>query len=240
MTKPWRATVLTLFPEMFPGPLSHSIAGKALDGELWQLDTINIRDFATDRHHTVDDTPYGGGTGLVMMADVVDQALCAAEKAYEETQPQFIYLTPRGQPLTQNLVREFAKNTCGIVVLCGRYEGIDDRVIEQWRDEKNLIEVSIGDYVLSGGEMAALVLIDACVRLLPGVLIKEEATTLESFEDGLLECSHYTKPRVWNDRAVPDVLLSGDHGKIEKWRKQSAEQITKQRRPDLWAIFCGD
>jgi tRNA (guanine37-N1)-methyltransferase len=132
------------------------------------------------------------------------------------------------------MVREFAKNESGIVVLCGRYEGVDDRVIEHWRDEKKLIEVSIGDYVLSGGEMAALVLIDGCVRLLPGVLVKEEATTLESFEDGLLECSHYTKPRVWQNRSVPDVLLSGDHGKIEKWRKQSAENITKERRPDLW------
>jgi tRNA (guanine37-N1)-methyltransferase len=238
MIKPWHATLLTLFPEMFPGPLAHSIAGKALEKKQWQLSTINIRDFAKDKHHTVDDTPYGGGTGLVMMADVVDEALCAAENTYAgQEQPQYIYVTPRGKPFTHDLARELSQNKSGIVILCGRYEGVDDRVIEHWREGKGLIEVSIGDYVLSGGEMAALVLMDACVRLLPGVLLKEDATTSESFEEGLLEFSQYTKPRVWKDKAVPEVLLSGDHGKIAKWRLQSAEQVTKERRADLWEKY---
>lgn len=235
MIKPWHATILTLFPEMFPGPLAHSIAGKALQKKQWKLSTINIRDFAKDKHHTVDDTPYGGGTGLVMVADVVDEALCAAENTYaDQDAPQYIYVTPRGKPFTHDLARQLSKNTSGIVILCGRYEGVDDRVIEHWREEKGLIEISIGDYVLSGGEMAVLVLMDACVRLLPGVLVKENATTSESFEEGLLEFSQYTKPRVWKDKAVPEVLLSGDHGKIAQWRLQSAKQVTKERRPDLW------
>lgn len=239
MKKPWYATILTLFPEMFPGPLAHSIAGKALEKEQWKIDTINIRDFSTDRHHTVDDTPYGGGTGLVMMADVVHKALLESEAIYADydDKPQYIYVTPRGKPLDHTMARQLSLNKAGIVVLCGRYEGVDDRVIEHWRQEKGLVEISIGDYVLSGGEMAALVLIDACVRLLPGVLIKEEATTSESFETDLLEFSQFTKPRVWNEKEVPEVLLSGDHAKIAKWRQQSAEQITKERRPDMWAKY---
>lgn len=238
MIKPWHATLLTLFPEMFPGPLAHSIAGKALEKKQWKLSTINIRDFAKDKHHTVDDTPYGGGTGLVMMPDIVDEALHAAERNYSDTeQPQYIYMSPRGKPLSHDLARQLSKNTDGLVILCGRYEGVDDRVIEHWREEKGLIEVSIGDYVLSGGEMGALVLMDACIRLLPGVLVKADATTSESFEEGLLEFSQYTKPRIWNNRSVPDILLSGDHGKIAQWRLESAKEITKERRPDIWKRY---
>ncbi|MDP3371964.1 MAG: tRNA (guanosine(37)-N1)-methyltransferase TrmD [Candidatus Paracaedibacteraceae bacterium] len=239
MIKPWHATLLTLFPEMFPGPLGHSIAGKALEKKQWKIDTINIRDFAKDRHHTVDDTPYGGGTGLVMIADIVHEALKTSENLYPdpEDKPQYIYMTPRGKPLTHTLARQLSTNKTGVVILCGRYEGVDDRVIEHWREEKGLIEISIGDYVLSGGEMAALVLLDACVRLLPGVLIKEDATTSESFETNLLEFSQYTKPRVWNNKTVPEILLSGDHGKIEKWRQNCAKEITKNRRPDLWEKY---
>ncbi len=237
MIKPWHATILTLFPEMFPGPLTHSIAGKALEKQLWQLSAINIRDFAKDRHRTVDDTPYGGGTGLVLMPNIVDEALTAAENLYDDADStQFIYVTPRGKPLTQAMLRNWTSTKKGVVILCGRYEGIDDRVITHWREEKNLIEISIGDYILSGGEIATFVLLDACVRLLPGVLIKEDATTSESFEDGLLEFPQYTKPRVWNARKIPEVLLSGDHGKIAKWRKQSSEQVTQKRRPDLWDL----
>ena len=238
MTSAWRATVLTLFPEMFPGPLAHSIAGKALAHQKWCFDAINIRDFAKDKHNTVDDTPYGGGAGLVMMADVVHGALCAAETLYEgKASPQYIYVTPRGAPLTQAIVRTLSQNPSGIVVLCGRYEGVDDRLVEYWREEKGLIEISLGDYVLSGGEMAALTLIDACVRLLPGVLIKEEAKTSESFELDLLEFSQYSKPRIWQNKVVPEVLLSGDHSKIAAWRQKSAEQITKERRPDIWKAY---
>ena len=238
MTTPWRATILTLFPEMFPGPLGASIAGKALAVQKWQLDTINIRDFAKDKHHSVDDTPYGGGAGLVMMADVVHDALCAAERLYDDAPaPQYIYVTPRGMPLTQSLVHNLSENPSGIVVLCGRYEGVDDRLIEHWREEKGLIEISLGDYVLSGGELPALVLIDACVRLLPGVLIKDDAKTSESFELDLLEFSQYTRPRIWQNKVVPEVLLSGDHLKIAAWRQKSAEQITKERRPDIWKAY---
>ncbi len=238
MTSAWHATVLTLFPDMFPGPLAHSIAGKALARQKWHFDTINIRDFAHDKHNTVDDTPYGGGAGLVMMADVVHGALCAAETLYvEKAPPQYIYVTPRGTPLTQATVRTLSQNPSGVVILCGRYEGIDDRLIEYWREEKGLIEISLGDYVLSGGEIAAITLIDACVRLLPGVLIKEEAKTSESFELDLLEFSQYTKPRIWQNKVVPEVLLSGDHSKIAAWRQKSAEQITKERRPDIWKAY---
>ncbi len=230
----WQATVYTLFPEMFPGPLGLSIAGKALQQSKWQLKTVNIRDYATDKHKTVDDTSYGGGTGMVMRPDVIDAALSA------NIQPgtKLIYASPRGRPLNQAMARSWlAEYPSGLSILCGRYEGIDQRVLDCWQESHGLEDISIGDYVLSGGELAALVMLDACVRLLPGVLEKPEATTLESFELDLLEYPQYTKPQIWNHKVVPDVLLSGDHKSIAAWRKVQAEMITKSRRPDLWQYF---
>jgi tRNA (guanine37-N1)-methyltransferase len=230
----WRATVLTLFPEAFPGPLGSSLAGKARDGGLWSLDVVDIRDFARDRHRTVDDAPYGGGAGMVMRADVVDAALAsvADETAQEGEGRPVIYLTPRGRPLDQALVKALAAGP-GLTALCGRYEGVDQRVLEA----RAVAEVSIGDYVLSGGELAAMVLIDACVRLLPGVLGNAASPGEESFERGLLEYPHYTRPATWQGRAVPEVLLSGHHGEVARWRRQAAERITRERRPDLWVRY---
>lgn len=232
----WPIHVLTLFPQMFPGTLSHAIAAKARDKKLWDMKATNIRDFAGDKYLSVDDTPYGGGTGLVMLPEIVHKALTYAADNATGT-PTFIYMSPRGKPLNQGDVRKIAANPDGVVILCGRYEGVDDRVIEHWRETRGLIEVSIGDYVLSGGEIAAQVLLDACIRVLPGVLIKEEATTSESFELDLLEFSQYTKPRIWQNKVVPEVLLSGDHQKIAAWRQKSAETITQERRPDLWEAY---
>ena len=223
---PWAATVLTLFPEMFPGPLGLSLSGQALAAKIWSLDSIQIRDFGLGRHAQVDDTPAGGGAGMVLRADVLGPALDHA-KANAPDAP-LIYLSPRGAPLTQSLARELASGP-GVTLLAGRFEGIDDRVIAS----RNLREISIGDYVLSGGEIAAMVLIDACVRLLPGVLGGADSLAHESFENGLLEYPQYTKPREWEGRAIPDVLLSGDHKKIEAWRRAEAERITRARRPDL-------
>ena len=223
---PWAATVLTLFPEMFPGPLGLSLSGQALAAKIWSLDSIQIRDFGLGRHAQVDDTPAGGGAGMVLRADVLGPALDHA-KANAPDAP-LIYLSPRGAPLTQSLARELASGP-GVTLLAGRFEGIDDRVIAS----RNLREISIGDYVLSGGEIAAMVLIDACVRLLPGVLGGADSLAHESFENGLLEYPQYTKPREWEGRAIPDVLLSGDHKKIEVWRRAEAERITRARRPDL-------
>jgi tRNA (guanine37-N1)-methyltransferase len=225
---PWHASVLTLFPEMFPGPLGQSLAGKALREGRWALEAIDIRSFATDRHRSVDDTPCGGGAGMVLRPDVVDAA-CASALAAGPGRP-LVVLTPRGRPLDQSMVRGFAEAP-GVVLLCGRFEGIDQRVIEA----RGLREVSVGDYVLSGGEPAALVLLDACVRLLPGVMGAAESGEEESFSSGLLEYPHYTRPTVWNDRAVPPVLLSGHHAEIARWRRAQAETITRERRPDLWA-----
>jgi len=225
---PWRATVLTLFPELFPGPLTASLAGDALQQGLWALDTIAIRDFGIGRHRTVDDTPAGGGAGMVMRADVLGPALDAAIAANPRA-PR-IYLTPRGAPLAQSVVRELAAAP-GVVLLAGRFEGIDQRVIEA----RQLREISIGDYVLSGGELAAMVLIDAVVRLLPGVVGAAASLAEESFERGLLEYPHYTRPRDWENLAIPDVLLSGDHKRIEAWRRAESERLTRERRPDLWA-----
>ena len=224
----WHASVLTLFPEMFPGPLGQSLAGKALREERWALGAIDIRGFATDRHRSVDDTPCGGGAGMVLRPDVVDAA-CASALAATPGRP-LVVLTPRGRPLDQAMVRGFTAAP-GIVLLCGRFEGIDQRVIEA----REMLEVSIGDYVLSGGEPAALVLLDACVRLLPGVMGAAESGEEESFSSGLLEYPHYTRPTVWNGRAVPPVLLSGHHAEIARWRRAQAETITRERRPDLWA-----
>jgi tRNA (guanine37-N1)-methyltransferase len=219
----WAATVLTLYPEMFPGPLALSIAGRALGEDLWSLDTIQIRDFATDRHRSVDDTPAGGGAGMVMRADV----LAAALDSVMDERPKLV-MSPRGAPLTQALVRDLAAGP-GATILCGRFEGIDERLFEA----RPIIPVSIGDYVLSGGEPAALVLLDACVRLLPGVMGAASSGDEESFESGLLEYPHYTRPQMWEGRTIPEVLRSGDHAKIAAWRKAKAEEETRLRRPDL-------
>jgi len=224
----WRASVLTLFPEMFPGPLGLSLAGKALRDGLWALDTFDIRAFAQGRHRSVDDTPFGGGAGMVMRPDVVDAALGAAVAANPGA--PLIYLSPRGRLLDQALVRDLAAGP-GCVLLCGRYEGVDQRVIEA----RAMVEISAGDIVLSGGEVAALLLLDACVRLLPGVMGAAASAAEESHgPEGLLEYPHYTRPAEWNGRAVPDVLLSGHHAEVAKWRRLRAEETTRARRPDLW------
>ncbi|MBI3453709.1 MAG: tRNA (guanosine(37)-N1)-methyltransferase TrmD [Rhodospirillales bacterium] len=229
MTTPWTATVLTIFPEMFPGPLGHSLAGRALADGVWHLSALDIRDFAADRHKTVDDAPFGGGPGMVMRPDVVDAALAAATAQAPAGAPA-IYLTPRGRLLTQARARRLTAGP-GVIVLCGRFEGVDARVIET----RGLEEVSLGDFILSGGEPAAIALIDACVRLLPGVVGAEASLVEESFEAGLLEYPHYTRPQLWQGQAVPEVLLSGHHEKIRTWRLAEAERITRERRPDLWA-----
>jgi tRNA (guanine37-N1)-methyltransferase len=221
----WRTTILTLFPTMFPGPLGQSLAGKSLAAGTWSLDAIDIRDFATDRHRTVDDAPFGGGAGMVLRADIVDAALAHVA---DRPGPR-IYLSPRGRVLTQERVRDLAAGP-GVTLLCGRFEGLDQRVI----DAHALEEISLGDFVLSGGEPAALALLDACVRLLPGTLGGAETLAEESFDAGLLEYPHYTRPQVWQGRAVPDVLLSGDHRRIRDWRRGQAEAATRERRPDLW------
>lgn len=224
----WRATVLTLFPEMFPGTLGLSLAGKALGDGTWSLETIDIRDFAIDKHRSVDDTPAGGGAGMVMRADIAAAAIDAGRARTAPGTPT-IYLSPRGAPLTQARARALAQGP-GVLLLCGRFEGIDQRALEA----RDVEEISIGDYVLSGGELAAQVLIDACVRLLPGVAGNEVSLDEESFTSGLLEYPHYTRPRDWEGRAIPEILLSGDHEKIAKWRRKQAESLTKARRPDLW------
>lgn len=222
----FRATVLTLYPEMFPGPLGHSLAGRALDDSLWSLETVQIRDFATGKHASVDDTPAGGGAGMVMRADVLARAIDAASPAGDD-RPRLL-MSPRGRPLTQDRVRELAKGE-GAVIVCGRFEGVDERVIAA----RNLEEVSIGDYILSGGETAAFVLLDSVIRLLPGVMGNAESGLHESFESGLLEHPHYTKPAEFEGLTVPDVLRSGNHAAIEKWRHDEAVRITRERRPDL-------
>jgi tRNA (guanine37-N1)-methyltransferase len=223
----WTACILTIFPEMFPGPLGASLAGQALVGGRWRLDAIDIRDFATDRHRSVDDTPAGGGPGMVMRADVLGAAIDGARARHPGL--PLIYPSPRGRPLTQARIRELSTGP-GALLLCGRFEGVDERVIEARGAE----EISIGDYVLSGGELAAMVIIDAAVRLLPGVMGAPASAIEESFETGLLEYPHYTRPREWEGRAIPDVLLSGDHKKIAAWRREQAESLTRERRPDLW------
>lgn len=227
---PWQATVLSLFPEMFPGPLGHSIAEKARNAGIWSLKTLDIRDFASDKHRSVDDTPFGGGSGMVMRPDVVDAALAAIE----EVPGRRIYLSPRGRRFDQAMARELAAGP-GVVLLCGRYEGLDQRVI----DARGLEEVSLGDFVLSGGEIPALALLDACIRLLPGVLGTAATLDEESFEEGLLEYPLYTQPREWNGVSVPDVLFSGHHARIKSWRRERSEEITRERRPDLWALYRG-
>ena len=232
---PWTARVLTLFPEMFPGPLGHSLAGKALEQGHWALETVDIRGFARDKHRSVDDTPLGGGAGMVMRPDVVDAALTEARRGADRV----VYLTPRGRLLDQALIRSLASDRI-VALLCGRYEGVDQRVL----DAHAVDEVSVGDYVLSGGEPAAMCLIDAVVRLLPGVMGNRDSADEESFgagsEPALLEYPHYTRPTVWTGgdgipRTVPEVLISGHHARIRAWRRAEAERVTKERRPDLWA-----
>jgi tRNA (guanine37-N1)-methyltransferase len=223
----WRATVLTLFPEMFPGPLGVSLAGKALATGLWALEARDIRDSATDRHRSVDDTPAGGGPGMVLRADVLAAAIDAAEIAPDRPR---LLMSPRGRPLTQSRVAELAAGP-GPLIICGRFEGVDQRVIAA----RGLEEVSIGDYVLSGGEIAALALIDACVRLLPGVMGKLASSADESFSEGLLEYPQYTRPQEFEGQPIPETLLSGDHARVAAWRRAEAEALTRARRPDLWA-----
>ena len=222
----WRATVLTLFPEMFPGPLGGSLAGDALARGTWRLETYDIRRHGIGRHRAVDDTPAGGGPGMVMRADVLAAAIDAAVR--EGDRRSRLIMSPRGEPLTQSTARELAQGD-GVVVVCGRFEGVDERVVVG----RSLREISIGDYVLSGGEIAAMALIDACVRLIPGVMGAAASAHEESFEQRLLEYPHYTRPREWEGRSIPDVLLSGDHAKIAAWRRAEAERITRARRPDL-------
>jgi len=224
---PWTATVLTLFEEMFPGSLGQSLAGQGLKDGLWTLETLDIRSFASDKHRSVDDTPFGGGPGMVMRADVIDAAI-EKIKAQKPVRP-LIYLSPRGSPLDQKRVRELAVGP-GLTLLCGRYEGVDERLLEVHEIE----EVSLGDFIMSGGEPAAIAMIDACVRLLPGIMGSDVSGVEESFEQGLLEYPHYTRPQAWRGIAVPEVLLSGHHEKIKEWRKRQSEEMTKERRPDLW------
>ncbi|WP_296680231.1 tRNA (guanosine(37)-N1)-methyltransferase TrmD [Novosphingobium sp.] len=228
----FRATVLTLYPEMFPGPLGVSLAGRARDEGTWALDTVQIRDFSADKHRTVDDTPAGGGAGMVLRADVLAAAIDHA-RARNPDAP-VIAMTPRGKPLTQARVRELAAGP-GAIVLCGRFEGFDERIFAG----RNVEEVSVGDIVLSGGEPAALMLLDACIRLLPGVMGAPSSGTEESFENGLLEYPHYTRPALWEGRTIPEVLRSGDHAKIAAWRKSQSEIDTRSRRPDLWERHDG-
>src|SRR4051794_6446665 len=226
-SSPWRATVLTLFPEMFPGPLGASLAGRALASGLWELEARDIRASATDKHRSVDDTPAGGGPGMVLRADV----LAAAIDAVDAPALPRLLMSPRGRPLTQSYVRELAAGP-GALIVCGRFEGVDQRLIEA----RGLEEVSIGDYVLSGGEIAAFALIDACVRLLPGVMGKQVSGADESFSEGLLEYPQYTRPQAFEGLTIPEVLISGDHAKVAAWRRAQAEALTRARRPDLWAI----
>ncbi len=228
----WTVRVLTLFPAMFPGPLGLSIAGQALAADLWALETVDIRDFARDKHRSVDDTPFGGGPGMVMRPDVVDAAVAAA---LADGRGPVVYLSPRGRLLTQAVVRELAARRT-LTLLCGRYEGVDERVLEA----RAVDEISLGDFVLSGGEPAAVALIDAVVRLLPGVVGAADTLDEESFERGLLEYPHYTRPAEWQGRAVPEALLSGHHEKIKAWRLAQAEAATRTRRPDLWARYVAE
>ena len=228
---PWTATVLTLFPEMFPGPLGLSLSGKAQADGLWAMDAVNIRSFATDKHSTVDDTPFGGGPGMVMRPDVVDRALASVE----ERPGPVLYLSPRGKVFDQAMAADLAAGG-GVTLLCGRYEGIDQRVL----DKRGVREVSLGDFVLSGGELAAMTLLDACLRLLPGYMGAEASLEEESFSSGLLEYPHYTRPADWDGLEVPAVLLSGHHEKIKAWRLAEAEKVTRDRRPDLWARYQAD
>lgn len=228
----WTAQVLTLLPDAFPGILGESLLGRALKDGLWQLQVTDLRRFGEGKHRNVDDTPAGGGAGMVLRADVLEKALRDVRSGARGNMP-LIYLSPRGRPMTQDLMQKLSQAD-GVTLLCGRFEGIDERVIEHF----DMIEVSLGDFVMTGGEIAAMALIDATVRLIPRVLGNQESTVEESFSDGLLEHPHYTKPADWHGRAIPDVLLSGHHGRITDWRRAQAERLTKERRPDLWRAYC--
>ena len=231
LARAFQAQVITLFPGAFPGVLGESLTGKALNEGLWQLKTYDLRQYGEGRHRNVDDTPAGGGAGMVLRPDVLERAITAARSEARGVMP-LIYLSPRGKPFNQAMARRFA--ACdGLTLLCGRFEGVDQRLL----DHHQIEEVSLGDFVMTGGEIAAMALIDASVRLLPKVLGNAESTVEESFSDGLLEHPHYTRPALWNDLAIPDILTSGNHGAIAKWRQAAAEEITKIRRPDLWQSF---
>ena len=227
----FQAQVFTLYPEVFPGPLSKGLYGKALSNKLWDLSVINIRDAATDKHKTVDDTPYGGGTGMLLKADVLANALDQKVKKGERV----FYLSPKGKKFDQKLAQDLSKDK-SISLICGHFEGVDERVLKT----RNIEEISIGDYILSGGETAALVVLDSILRLLPGVLGNEKSSVDETFENGLLEYPQYTKPQIWEEKSVPEVLLSGDHAKIKDWRLSQSEAITRYRRPDLWQKYKKD
>ena len=227
------ATILTLYPEMFPGPLRLSLAGRALEEQKWSIDTIQIRDFATDKHKNVDGTPAGGGAGMVLKVDVLAAAVDHAKRV--QPKAPILAMTPRGKPITQKRIRELAAGP-GVTILCGRFEGFDERIFEG----RVIEEVAVGDIVLSGGEPAALMILDACIRLLPGVMGAASSGTEESFEEGLLEYPQYTRPQEWEGRTIPEVLRSGDHAKVADWRKQMSEDHTRLRRPDLWDRYSGD
>ncbi len=228
----WKAQVITLFPHAFPGVMGESLTGKALQDGLWQLQTLDLREFGEGRHRNVDDTPAGGGAGMVLRADILAKAIHAARQDARGIMP-LIYLSPRGKPFDQQMARNLAR-TDGVTLLCGRFEGVDERILQHF----GIQEVSLGDFVMTGGEIAAQALIDATVRLIPRVLGNQESTEEESFSDGLLEHPQYTKPAVWEGHAIPDVLLSGHHAKITTWRRAMAERLTKERRPDLWRAYC--
>ena len=228
-------TVLTLFPEMFPGALQYSLLGKSL-GRLWNIKTINIRDFSWNKHQTVDDTPYGGGAGMVMKPDVVNRALEYAISLYDGI-PTIIYMTPKGKVFNHQLAKNISTNKGGIIFLCGRYEGIDQRVIDYWKTNHSMIEISIGDYVLFGGEIPAMVVIESCLRFQSGIMNNENSVCDESFANGLLEYPQYTRPENWNGENVPNVLLSGNHKEINEWRLKQSEEITRLIRPDLWEKY---
>ena len=231
----WQVNVLTLFPEMFPGPLGCSLAGKALVDGIWSLETVNIKKFAKGKNQLVDDTPFGGGPGMVMRADVLDKAICSVYDSKANEDLPILYLTPKGVPLRQSRVKALGRGK-GVVIVCGRYEGIDERAIMHW----NMEEISLGDYVLSGGEPAAISLLDACIRVLPGVMGNPLSQKEESFENGLLEHPQYTRPRKWGELEAPKVLLSGHHQEISDWRREKAEATTRTRRPDLWSLYVAN
>ncbi len=233
-------TIVTIFPEMFPGGLSYSLLGKSL-GKTWDLKTVNIRDFAKDKHNTVDDTPYGGGAGMVMKPDVVHAAMNHALSLYEST-PKILFMTPRGRTFSHEIAKnEIMKdNESGIIILCGRYEGIDQRVIDSWKQNHGLLEISIGDFIVFGGELPAMIVVETCLRFVKGIMNNSESTEEESFSLDLLEYPQYTKPAIWMEENVPSVLLSGNHKEIAKWRAKQSEQITRDIRPDLWEKYTNN